>query len=462
MQHPAVLSQDLPAPAPQWFVNSRGGLTADGLTLPDPASPVTEPIDEDTLRWDPLLLCVAAYILIAVGRVHQLFPALELLHPAALAGFLGIVLYLIDSQAERRGIHLAVPTTKRLLGFTIWMILCVPGALVVSNSFTVVVGNFIKTGIMYAVVASAVRGTIDVERLARVYLASAVLYTLVVMSRFDLGSGNDWRLGHLYYYDANDFATYLVTAMPLGLYFTHTSRRLWGRLLAGFALVVLTLGFVWSGSRGGFLALAAVAAFILIRYSAIPLRWRLSAAALVVMVLVGTASDQYWRQMSTIFSDTDYNRTQETGRLQIWSRGLKYMLDNPLFGVGPGNFQAAEGRLSEFADRQQFGIGVRWNAAHNTFVQIGAETGIPGLLLFVALLVSAFGALRRSRHDSLLARDRTAASLAPALTASLLGFVVGSIFLSLAYSEMLYTLVALGVGLRKVTEFEADDAVGVA
>jgi len=462
MQHPAILSPDSRAPASEWFVNSRGGLPADRVAIPEPANPVAEPIHNDTLKWDPLLICVAAYILISVGRVHQLFPVLELVHPAAVAGLLGIVLYLTDSHAERRGIHLEVPTTTRLLAFTIWMIMCVPGALVVSNSFTVVFGNFIKTVIMYAVVASAVRGTIDVERLARVYLGSAVLYTVVVMSRFDLGSGNDWRLGHLYYYDANDFATYLVTAMPLGLYFTHTSRRLWGRVLAALALVALTVGFVWSGSRGGFLALAAVVAFVMIRYSAIPLRWRLSTAALVTVVLVGTASDQYWRQMSTIFSDTDYNRTQETGRLKIWSRGLNYMLDNPLFGVGPGNFQAAEGQLSEFADRQQFGVGVRWNAAHNTFVQIGAETGIPGLLLFVALLVSAFAALRRSRHDSTLAGDRTAAPLAPALTASLLGFVVGSIFLSLAYSEMLYTLVALGVGLQKVTAFEADDAVGVA
>jgi hypothetical protein len=39
----------------------------------------------------------------------------------------------------------------------------------------------------------------------------------------------------------------------------------------------------------------------------------------------------------------------------------------------------------------------------------------------------------------------------PALTASLLGFVVGSFFLSLAYSEMLYTLVALAAGVQKVS-----------
>jgi O-antigen ligase len=196
---------------------------------------------------------------------------------------------------------------------------------------------------------------------------------------------------------------------------------------------------VWSGSRGGFIALFAVVGFVVLRFAAIPLRWRLSATALVALILVTAASDQYWQQMSTITSDTDYNHTAETGRLQIWSRGIGYMLQNPVLGLGPGNFQTAEGTLSPLAERQQFGIGVRWNAPHNSFVQIGAELGIPGIALYIAVIASAFRALRQS------------AALTPALTASLLGFVVGSFFLSLAYSEMLYTLVALAVGVQKVS-----------
>jgi len=110
-----------------------------------------------------------------------------------------------------------------------------------------------------------------------------------------------------------------------------------------------------------------------------------------------------------------------------------------VLGLGPGNFQTAEGTLSPLAERQQFGIGVRWNAPHNSLKKKAAELGIPGLVLYVAVIASAFQGLRRS------------AALTPALTASLLGFVVGSFFLSLAYSEMLYTLVALSVGVQKVS-----------
>jgi O-antigen ligase len=298
-----------------------------------------------------------------------------------------------------------------------------------------------------------VRRTRDVERLAIVYLISATVYAGVVLTRFDLGSGDAWRLGHLYYYDANDFATFAVSAMPFALYVLLAGRRTLSRALAAIALAVLTLAVVYTGSRGGFIALVAVGAFIVARYSSIPLRWRMTAPALVAVVVLATASDQYWHQMSTILSDADYNRTEESGRLQIWGRGVGYMLDDPVFGVGPANFQAAEGMLSPHAQRQQFGIGVRWNAAHNTLIQVGAELGIPGLIFFLAIIASTFGALRQAARTRRSSRrpQTNGPQLTQALTASLIGFLVGSFFLSLAYSEMFYTLVALAVGLRKVT-----------
>jgi putative inorganic carbon (HCO3(-)) transporter len=403
-------------------------------------------VDPTELKWDALLLCVAGYVLTSVGRIHQLFGVLGAIHLAAITGSLAIVLWLLDTRKPRQSRRVRCATTGLAGLLLFWMVLSVPGALRVGNSFDLVFDNFFKTALMSFVVAASVRSARDVERLALVYLVGAVLYSAVVLTRFDLGSGDAWRLGHLYYYDANDFATYAVSAMPLGIYFLHAGRRMAVRLFAAAGLVVLTLGFVWSGSRGGFIALAAVAIFVVRRFSAIPLKWRLFATALVAAVLLATASDQYWQQMGTIASDADYNHTAESGRLQIWRRGIGYMMDNPVLGVGPGNFQTAEGTLSPFAERQQYGVGVRWNAPHNSFVQIGAELGFPGLALYIAVIVSAFAALRR------------AGDLSPALTASLLGFVVGSFFLSLAYSEMLYTLVALAVGLRKVSAPRAQPA----
>lgn len=225
-------------------------------------------IDQAELKWDALLVCVAGYILTSVGRIHQLFGVLGAIHLAAITGVLAIALWSIDTRKERQSRTVFCRTT-RLAGLLLaWMILSVPGALRVGNSFDVVFDNFIKTALMSFVVVASVRTIRDVERLALVYLLGAVVYSAVVLTQFDLGSGDAWRLGHLYYYDANDFATYAVSAMPLGIYFLHAGRRMVVRLFAAAGLVVLTLGFVWSGSRGGFIALAAVAIYVVVCFSA--------------------------------------------------------------------------------------------------------------------------------------------------------------------------------------------------
>jgi O-antigen ligase len=409
------------------------------------------------LKWDLLLLCVSGYLLTSVGRVHQLFPVLALLRPAILTGLLAIVIYLADPLQIRRAKLTWGPTTKYLLALLGWMILSVPGALVRGTSFDLVFDSFVKTVVMFVVLTGAVRGPRDVERLVATYLVAATVYAGVVHMRFDLGGGDNWRLGHLYYYDANDFATFAVTAMPFGLYFLHAGRGILARVLAAGALGILTLAFVKSGSRGGFVALVAVTAFVVIRYSSIPFRWRIGVTSLITVVVLAAASDRYWTQMSTILSDADYNHTDESGRMQIWSRGIGYMLQNPILGVGPHNFQAAEGTLSEFSDRQQRGVGVRWNAPHNSYLQVGAELGVPGLAIFLLLIASAFTALRRaSRFERALVRAGADwPRLAPALTAALIGFVVGAFFLSLAYAEILFTLIAMAVALQKVNASRA-------
>ena len=394
----------------------------------------------------------------SVGRVHQLF-GLEAIRPATLTGGMALCLFWLDADPRRTLRSLPAAPTKWIAALLVWMCLSMPGALSQGTSFTLVADQFIKIALMYVVIVAAARGARDVERLAFVYLVAAAVYAAVVVARFDIASGGDWRLGHLYYYDANDFATFAVTATPFGIYFLHAGRTALSRVAAVVALMALSVAFVYSGSRGGFLAMLAVGAFVVVKFSGIPLRWRVTAAALVAMVVLGTASQQYWEQMGTIASDADYNRTGETGRLQIWSRGIGYMLDHPLLGVGPDNFGAAEGMLSPYAKRQQYGIGVRWSAAHNSFVQVGAELGLPGLAFYILMLGSTFAALRRARRREFPAVSRQL-ELTQALTAALLGFVVGSFFLSLAYSDMLYTLVAMSAAMVRVSRFARCRAEG--
>ncbi len=401
-------------------------------------------------EWDLLLVCVAAHIANYVGRVPQLFPVLLPLKLPLLAKLLAIGLYLLHHPGQRRSALLRSPMTTCVLGLLLWGGLSVPGALYQGLAFRAWT-DFAWTVVMFLVVAGSIRSTRDVERLSLVYFGVTVLYTMVVLSRFQLGA--DWRLGDLYYYDANDFATLIVSAMPFGLYIVLAQRRPLLRLLAVLGLVVLAVGLTRSGSRGGFLALLAVVAFFLLGFTTIRARSRVVGLVVVLAVVFTTASDRYWTQMQTILNpDRDYNVASDEGRIRVWERGLDYLAGRPVLGVGISNFQVAEGTIAPKARLRERGLGVRWQAAHNSFIQVGAELGTPGLLLFIALFATAFASLRRVARHARGAEPPAAdvSRLAQTLMAALVGFVVGAFFLSLAYTDMLYTLAALAVGLRKV------------
>lgn len=418
---------------------------------PSSASWVSAPTQAVRIpAWDLLLVCVAVYIAAAVGRVHQLFPVLLLLKPVLVAAGLAIGLYLLQQSGQRRLGRLRSATTACLLGVLAWSALSVPAALnqgVAFHTWT----DFARTVVMYLVIAGSVRSARDVERLGLVYFGVTVVYTAVVLTRFQLGA-DTWRLGRLYYYDANDLATLIATAMPLGLYFVLARRRPLLRVLAVAGLAVLAMGIIRSGSRGGFLALLAVTAFVLLGFTTVPARARLAGLIVILAVVVATASDRYWTQMQTLIRpEQDYNMTSDAGRMKIWARGLGYMAAHPVLGVGLGNFYMAEGTISPLARLQERGIGVRWGAAHNSFIQVGAELGILGVLLFAGVMATAFRSLRRvARHPPRTSSSTgDVARLAQSLMAALVGFAVGAFFLSLAYADMLYTLAALAVALAK-------------
>src|SRR5262249_5327710 len=127
------------------------------------AQPTTSTQDRE---WDPVLICIAAYVLTAVGRVHDLFPTLNVVRPAIVTGLLSIILIALDDRPVRRWKWLTSNATYWLLGLFAWSVLSIPGAVVPGHSFDFVINGFIKTVVMVVVLAGVIRGPRDVERIA--------------------------------------------------------------------------------------------------------------------------------------------------------------------------------------------------------------------------------------------------------------------------------------------------------
>ena len=134
--------------------------------------------------------------------------------------------------------------------------------------------------------------------------------------------------------------------------------------------------------------------------------------------------------------------------MEVWGRGMQYMMDRPFTGVGLAAFPIAEGTISPLADRQTFSRGVRWSAAHSSYVQIGAELGVLAFIVFLVTLLGGLVMAGRLAREASRRGELSIAALARAQGAGLVGFAVAGAFLSHAYSPIM--LLALGsiVGLN--------------
>lgn len=403
---------------------------------------------------DALLWALVVVLLSYVWRLHSLFPLIGSLQIPLLSAGVAMGLLAFDSDARRQLAKINGPILWLLGGLAAIMVVGAPFALIQGKVFSFFTRDFLPSVVLLTgLSAVAVRSEKDIRWLTGVHVCGAVVYCLVILSRFSAVGG---RLGGLVYYDSNDLAMLLVITFPFALYFLLEGRDARTRLLSGGSLLLFLVTLVNTGSRGGFVGFCVVGLWILVRYGSIPARRRIAALVGAVVVLGFWGSDDYWNQMSTLLTPTqDYNWAggSEVGRMEVWERGVGYMLDRPLVGVGARNFADAEGRLSRLGQLNRLGgPGFKWSAAHNSFVEIGAELGVIGLVLFLLLLYKGYRIAGRPPPSSIGdgASRRRSKALRQAFRVALVGYAATGFFLSAAYDPVLYALLGLVAGLAKV------------
>jgi len=246
----------------------------------------------------------------------------------------------------------------------------------------------------------------------------------------------------------NDFATLTILMLGLTVVALQSAVKGWQRAAAAAGVLILPVCVIFTQSRAGFLGLAVFASLLLLRS-----RPNLRMIALLV-VAVGAiaffAPPQVWeriggmRQMPSDASATD--------RATIWKVAVAIIADHPVFGVGVGAYRNAHFDYSllrpEWANVQGY-----W-ATHSTWLCILAETGIPGLALYLAMLWFVFRRLARARSRLPLPFEEWRLDLGY-LQAGLAGFMVCASFGVYQPLPFLYLYLALAWVLAETFEAEA-------
>ena len=283
-------------------------------------------------------------------------------------------------------------------------------------------------GLFGYLVLRTARSRRRIEVLVLVVLASALFQAFYGMAEVFSGHEAIWGrpkrhgLGSVTgtYVNRNHLAGFLEMAFPLSLGYLLVKARYFAMekglslrrrivwfgqeslqwtLLLGLVPVFIGLGIVFSKSRSGIMVFAATAALT----AAAAASWRALAeegserrlGRLVRVVVAAVLAAAVWLGVGPVvrrFADVDI--TTENRRT-FYANTLEMIGDFPLTGAGKGSFVNAYPMYEKLDDR------LRLSFAHNDYLELAAENGLPAAAALVAagaaLLFWLFGLWRRRR-----------------------------------------------------------------
>jgi probable O-glycosylation ligase (exosortase A-associated) len=301
-----------------------------------------------------------------------------------------------------------------------------------------------KVWLIVFVAANALRTRAQIRFFVIFFLACFALYPLrgaffnYHLAGYAMGGRAVWNF---IFANPNDLAalTLLQLSMVAGLLVTERKKSwVWLAALAGVGLLPLLI--LMTQSRGGFIAIAAFALLLLANWRRRP-RVLLAAAILAVGVAM-IAPTGVWTRVGGLSKATntaELHAVDSVGstkqRFEIWKVAVKVIGDQPLVGVGLGAYPLAHASYALDEEFDHIARGVQ--DTHSTPLNVLAETGVPGLLLFIGLLLSTTWKAERIRRVCRESMPRASLQLLY-LEFGLLAFLVAGIFGSFASLSFLY------------------------
>jgi O-antigen ligase len=249
--------------------------------------------------------------------------------------------------------------------------------------------------------------------------------------------------------DPNQLASVLVCGIVLAAALVVGDNSPPLRLFALGTIVLCAAGVLFSFSRTGLVALAvALVAGVIFGG-----RWRRWAVVLLVVLSVGMTT-----YILSFAGEQQRERVTKldggTGRSDIWTVGERMIRHSPLNGVGAGNFPISSVHYllqPGVIERPEFIVDTP-KVAHNIFIEVWAELGLVGLVMFLTIIGSAVGFAGRAALMFKRNGDERMELLARAIVVSQVAFLSAGLFLSEEFSKQLWLLLALGPALFAIAQ----------
>jgi len=403
-------------------------------------------------------------------RPQDVIAPLEFLHLAELSAIAGLTALFFSRLSRGQPITRMTPEFMGVIALGGVILLTAPFSIWIGGSIKVFTDLYVKVILVYLLAVNVIDSPRRLERLTWLLVLSvgylgfrAVLDYARGVNMVARGTRVAGAVGGIMQ-NPNDLALNMVALLPLAAFMAMRPGSPVRRLVAAFCGVFMLGAIVASGSRGGFIGFCAM----VVALGVFVARQRpivVVAGMMAVMCALPLAPSSYWRRIASITDSSKDDYQSSEARRELFGESFDAFVQNPLTGVGAG----------EFKDWNPRGRTQAWHESHNVWLQVAAELGILGVAVMAFLVSRGFLAVVQTRR--LLKRLRPPPSrrrrvptgpgpepsavlseyeatlldaLSAAMMASLVGWLACSLFASVAYNWTFYYLLVLAAAPRDI------------
>lgn len=238
----------------------------------------------------------------------------------------------------------------------------------------------------------------------------------------------------------NDLANALDMLIPLAIAMGLCRKGIARWVYFGSA-AFLSIGVLITFSRGAFLGLVAIFAFLMLKLFRGKRIKMVFIGGLVVIFLMVAAPGGFGNRISSIFDQEKDQTGSSSERQELLKRGLLIVAARP-FGVGLANYHM---------------YSLKEQKAHNGYIEVSGELGLLGLFAYLVINFKPLARLRKMERELVKTEEGKSSDayyICVCIQTILVAYVVCSMFASIQYFWYLYYPVAYAIGLCRVYERE--------
>ena len=412
--------------------------------------------------WGGLLI----FSILLFFRPQDTLKPLGALHVSDLAAIIGLGAMAILNTSRREPLTRLTPELAGVLGLGLVILGTAPFSFWPGGSVHVFTDLFMQVALIYLLIVNTVTSPRRIERICWVivlafgYISARVIFDYLRGVNLVEGNRAAGPVGG-FFENPNDLALNLAAFLPLAMMYVKRPGPAIKRMICAGICLLMMVALVFTKSRGGFLGFVAMMiVFLLMSRSLSP--GLLIAIVAGGMLITPFMPQSFWNRMASITQADQDPTGSRAERKMLMERAWQVFLDNPIMGVGAGQFQ----NLADPDGRKH------WRVTHDAPLQVASELGILGLIPFVFLIIRGFSAAwwtrsrlswiyrRRSRRrgepepepeDGLEPDERYFLQThGAAMVACMTGWLVCSLFASVAFNWTLYYLLGLAATARDV------------